>query len=282
MPSRALAALAGEPLKNTLTISPSADFARRVSESTGLYRKPRSDSLRCDEALVLEPLEHRPHRRAAELVGQRIADLGDEHRPAFIEDVDDLSFAGRELAEHAQILFERAESPRYICSRATFVAPNARCHCRSDSPSSLADGVGFEPTDACTSPVFKTGALNRSATHPSELGRALSRVGTGCARRGVNQAGRMGVYQTSLRCWEEGVLSTIEFMGLGCGVGRLGRVIGRSRFRSSVEPATVLPHRPRLRNPPRTAGTCTRRGSPRSRGIRECANRRSGPTSRDF
>jgi hypothetical protein len=31
----------------------------------------------------------------------------------------------------------------------------------------LADGVGFEPTDACTSPVFKTGALNRSATHPS-------------------------------------------------------------------------------------------------------------------
>ena len=31
----------------------------------------------------------------------------------------------------------------------------------------MADGVGFEPTDACTSPVFKTGALNRSATHPS-------------------------------------------------------------------------------------------------------------------
>ena len=30
----------------------------------------------------------------------------------------------------------------------------------------MADGVGFEPTDACTSPVFKTGALNRSATHP--------------------------------------------------------------------------------------------------------------------
>ena len=27
--------------------------------------------------------------------------------------------------------------------------------------------MGFEPTDACTSPVFKTGALNRSATHPS-------------------------------------------------------------------------------------------------------------------
>jgi hypothetical protein len=31
----------------------------------------------------------------------------------------------------------------------------------------VADGVGFEPTDACTSPVFKTGALNHSATHPA-------------------------------------------------------------------------------------------------------------------
>ena len=32
----------------------------------------------------------------------------------------------------------------------------------------LAERVGFEPTDACTSPVFKTGALNRSATSPSD------------------------------------------------------------------------------------------------------------------
>ena len=44
----------------------------------------------------------------------------------------------------------------YICS------VNARA-----KKASLADGVGFEPTDACTSPVFKTGALNHSATHPS-------------------------------------------------------------------------------------------------------------------
>ena len=28
---------------------------------------------------------------------------------------------------------------------------------------------GFEPPDAFTSPVFKTGALNRSATFPNEL-----------------------------------------------------------------------------------------------------------------
>lgn len=32
----------------------------------------------------------------------------------------------------------------------------------------LAEGVGFEPTDACTSPVFKTGAIDHSATLPSE------------------------------------------------------------------------------------------------------------------
>ena len=31
---------------------------------------------------------------------------------------------------------------------------------------SLAEGVGFEPTDACTSPVFKTGAIDHSATLP--------------------------------------------------------------------------------------------------------------------
>ena len=30
----------------------------------------------------------------------------------------------------------------------------------------LADGVGFEPTNPCGLAVFKTAALNRSATHP--------------------------------------------------------------------------------------------------------------------
>ena len=36
MPSSALAALAGEPLKKTRTISLSADFLATVSETTGL------------------------------------------------------------------------------------------------------------------------------------------------------------------------------------------------------------------------------------------------------
>ena len=30
----------------------------------------------------------------------------------------------------------------------------------------MAEGVGFEPTDPCGSPVFKTGAINRSTIPP--------------------------------------------------------------------------------------------------------------------
>ena len=30
----------------------------------------------------------------------------------------------------------------------------------------MAEGVGFEPTETCASPVFKTGAINRSTTPP--------------------------------------------------------------------------------------------------------------------
>ncbi len=37
---------------------------------------------------------------------------------------------------------------------------------RNSSDELLAEGVGFEPTEACTSPVFKTGALDRSAIPP--------------------------------------------------------------------------------------------------------------------
>jgi hypothetical protein len=32
----------------------------------------------------------------------------------------------------------------------------------------MAEGVGFEPTDAFASAVFKTAALNRSATPPAK------------------------------------------------------------------------------------------------------------------
>ena len=43
------------------------------------------------------------------------------------------------------------------------------CRCTFLSKSfiiNMAEGVGFEPTDPCGSPVFKTGALNRSAIPP--------------------------------------------------------------------------------------------------------------------
>ena len=36
----------------------------------------------------------------------------------------------------------------------------------------MAEGVGFEPTEACTSAVFKTAAFVRSAT-PPDLNRTL-------------------------------------------------------------------------------------------------------------
>ena len=57
----------------------------------------------------------------------------------------------------------------------------------------LAEGVGFEPTDACASPVFKTGAIDHSATLP-EMGEALNSIGcapgagpkkTRCGRSGL-------------------------------------------------------------------------------------------------
>ena len=37
---------------------------------------------------------------------------------------------------------------------------------RSQSRRTLAEGAGFEPARACAPPVFKTGAINRSATPP--------------------------------------------------------------------------------------------------------------------
>lgn len=38
----------------------------------------------------------------------------------------------------------------------------------------MAEGVGFEPTVTCATPVFKTGALNRSATPPRQPASALA------------------------------------------------------------------------------------------------------------
>src|SRR5206468_6411154 len=75
-----------------------------------------------DEALVLEALEHCAHRRAAQLDRQRVADIGDGERAAFVENVDDLAFARRQLAEHHIPTSTRRESSSLYVYSATFVA----------------------------------------------------------------------------------------------------------------------------------------------------------------
>ena len=40
----------------------------------------------------------------------------------------------------------------------------------------MAEGVRFELTEACTSPVFKTGALNHSATPPLERNSCIAQL----------------------------------------------------------------------------------------------------------
>ena len=114
MPSNALAALAGDPLKKTRTISLSADFLADRFGDHGAVEIAAIRFAALDEALVFEPLEHRADGRAAQLDGQRVADLGDGEGAAFIENIDDLSFARRQLAQHS-FPFGAANSPRYIC-----------------------------------------------------------------------------------------------------------------------------------------------------------------------
>ena len=53
-----------------------------------------------------------------------------------------------------------------------------------------AEEMGFEPMEACTSPVFKTGAINRSTTPPSS--RILAQ------QADLNHFGRVGSYLLAL------------------------------------------------------------------------------------
>ena len=61
-----------------------------------------------------------------------------------------------------------------------------------------AEGVGFEPTEAFTSPVFKTGAINHSTTPPgTTLGPSHCSMGplnplVSCARP-LRQVGMVGL-----------------------------------------------------------------------------------------
>src|SRR4051794_12929942 len=124
--------------------------------------------------------------------------------------------------------------------------------------SCLADGVGFEPTDACTSPVFKTGALNRSATHPA--GCCLSPAGVSCARHAVNPTGFTGVLPTSLGRSEEGVLAgIISWLFIGASAASLAsaaRPVLQAPIHSAhpIELAqTYVPAQPQYAQPVRSA-----------------------------
>ncbi len=109
MPSSALTAPTGELLKKVFTTWLSADLRAVVSASAGVIEEAALGRLAGDEALVLEPLEHGPNRRAADLVVERLADLADHARPALVENIDDLPLAwGKELSMRITL--------RYICS----------------------------------------------------------------------------------------------------------------------------------------------------------------------
>ena len=91
---------------------------------------------------------------------------------------------------------------------------------RPGTITSVAERVGFEPTNACALPVFKTGAVNRLATSPRCAILARFRMDLG---RGARQSGRiLGVNRDSLR-------------GLSPGLGRISPI-----RRNRLEPRCLV------------------------------------------
>src|SRR6185437_1514326 len=152
--------------------------------------------LALDIALVLEPLEHGAHGRSAQLVGQRLADFGDEHRYALIEDIDDLAFAGRQLAEHFKSCLMRPNR------RATFV----ECYICSVIASPMIALIGGWGGIRTHGRLHVAGFQDRCLKplgHPSVWSISVSRPEPSRARRGMNQAGGRHVFPSSLGCREE-------------------------------------------------------------------------------
>ena len=72
------------------------------------------------------------------------------------------AYARREHVDEQCVRRSRARRPpRRPCARPAAVM--------EAFATPAAEGAGFEPARACTLPVFKTGALNRSATPPTEM-----------------------------------------------------------------------------------------------------------------
>jgi hypothetical protein len=65
---------------------------------------------------------------------------------------------------------------------------------------SVADGVGFEPTNPCGLAVFKTAALNRSATHPAQSDQRLTTRAERTKRGGWHPIGTMPTSSRQLKC----------------------------------------------------------------------------------
>ena len=70
--------------------------------------------------------------------------------------------------------FDSCPSVQRAAAQSTFESrvashPKAQSVVARPEPGKLAEGVGFEPTMPCGIPVFKTGAIDHSATPPSRL-----------------------------------------------------------------------------------------------------------------
>ena len=117
----------------------------------------------------------------------------------------------------------------------------------------MAGGEGGIRTHGGLAPtaVFKTAALNHSATSPSSFGeRAYRLARPSCARRAVNQAGLMRVLHSSLGSIEEGALAD-ERLGDHGIVGGVARLVGAGA--ASGRAAAVQLAQTYRRRPPRYA-----------------------------
>ena len=70
-----------------------------------------------------------------------------------------------------------------------------------------AEEVGFEPTDPCGSPVFKTGAINRSTTPPRVAGEAYHKVR--CVPRNLRNTGDGALMPVAHACAAAGSATAV-------------------------------------------------------------------------
>jgi hypothetical protein len=94
-PEARFAAQAVDRPKKTRTTCPSADCLALASDTAGAYDRPRSLSRRRTMPLPGQPRQHRPHRRRAQRIRQRLAYVGHRRLPVEVQDVHDLPLTRR-------------------------------------------------------------------------------------------------------------------------------------------------------------------------------------------